>query len=176
MERSDAFQIARLLDEVVRGRQGAALFAGEIPTNVCLLWVEEFMRTVDAELATKAVAALFTDMTDVPTPAGYREMVRKLKRDIRMARFAVEKEAALGVPAWAVGWLVARERNDHRVWAEQKPGYDELQEANPRYRAYVWGEQEQLPQDVRDGYMEKAANLSPDEVAALLRAVTAGDA
>lgn len=78
---------------------------------------------------------------------------------------------AYEVPAWTKGWAVARYRHkDHRVFAEQKVGYDSHQIANPGYRTYVWPEQEKMPPEEAAAYIEEGAPLGVDEIFRMITA------
>ena len=72
-------------------------------------------------------------------------------------------------PRWAAGWGIARYRDDDwRVWPEQKPGYDFIQEQYPWAKTHVWPDQELMPDDVRERYESEGAALTVVQLAELI--------
>jgi hypothetical protein len=169
MKRSDAETIAEILDDIIRGRRGTTLFPNGregTPSNLGVLWINEIEKIEDAELATKAAVALFTETTDVPTPVDYRALLRKLQTEERMKAPALPEAAYVrDVPPWVKAWIVARYRHrDFRVLPEQKPGYDTLQTHEPHFRTYVWPDQESMPVEQAAVYAAEGAGLSVEDV------------
>ncbi len=173
MKRSEATDIARILDDIIRGRRGTSLFPNGTdgpPSNLGVMWIDEIEKIDDASLATAAAVALFTDTTEPPTPRDYREALRKLRTDARMKAPALpEAEFKRELPAWVKGWLVARSLGDTRVWPQQKPGYDAIQTQNPAFRAYVWPDQEPMPDDQQFFYEERGLSMDAEQIDKLLR-------
>ncbi len=165
MKRSEATDIARILDDIIRGRRGSTLFPNGTdgtPSNLGVLWIDEIEKIEDASLATAAAVALFTDTTDPPTPTDYRHALRKLRTEARMKAPAIsEREFARDIPTWVKRWVIARANNDLRVFPEQKTGYDSLQTENPSARTYVWPEQVPMP---ADAWLEEAEHVTDDRV------------
>jgi len=69
------------------------------------------------------------------------------------------------VPAWVKGWVVARENDDYRVFAQQRQGYNTLQaRSEPGHRTYVWPEQDWMPADEQARYEKLGAHLTFTDV------------
>ncbi len=169
MKRSEATDIVRILDDIIRGRRGTGLFPDGQPSNLGVMWIDEIEKIDDAALATAAAVALFTETTDPPTPSDYRAALRKLRADARAKIPALpEPEFKRELPSWVKGWLVARGRGDLRVWPQQKPGYDDIQTANPAHRTHVWPEQTPMPADEQAAYEHEGRDLDAKALDRLL--------
>jgi hypothetical protein len=170
MKRAEAVTVVKMLDDVVRSRRGAALYIADTPTSLALIWITEIEKIEDAELATRAVAQLFTTTRELPTPLDFREIVKKLQQDARDTRPAIEEGVwARTPPRWVKGWLVARHRHhDMRVWPQQKPGYDAMLKEHPHTRTHVWAEQQQISPEDAERYEAEGDKLSPEQLRTLL--------
>lgn len=182
MKHEDALTICGIISDVITSRRGASLFPhgkeGE-PSNLGSIWVDQIERIPEdeAELATRAAVELMTGMVEIPTPTDFHSIFRKMKKDRRMATPALpEPEFKREVSDWMKGKILALYRNDFRVWSEQKPGYDTLQTTNPSFRTYVWGEQEQMPEEERERYIEQASRMDSKAFDAVYLAVVGGGA
>ena len=182
MRHEDAVTIAGIISDVITSRRGASLFPhgkDADPSNLGSIWVSqiESIDESDADLATQAAIELFTSTVDVPTPFDFHAVVRKLRRDRRMATPALpEADFRREIPAWVKGKLLALSRDDTRVWIEQKPGYDAAQREYPYSRTYVWSEQEPMPDDERERYLRDSTNLTSKDLSRIFGAVTGASA
>lgn len=171
MKHEDAVTIAGIISDIIVSRkgQGQSLFPegkDGTPSNLGVIWIDQIMKVPDqeTEMATRAAIDLMAYTTTAPMPTDFHSMLRKIKRDARMAMPGLpEAEFARELPAWVKGWMIAFTRSDTRAWPEQKPGADYLQRSNPFYRTYVWSEQEMMPEEDRLRYMDEGRNLTTDD-------------
>ena len=148
-------EVLRMLDEVVRNRRGTSLFQNGKPTNICLLWKSEIEKTGDAEIATKAIAALYSELPfDVlPTPQAYREVVQRIRRDRRpIEPVAQEKKTKLAF--WVKRWAAARFLYEHF-------GRERDMRPFPEQADYIDPTKERMPPDE---WVEEAKKLSDADV------------
>jgi hypothetical protein len=135
-----------------------------------VIWEAEITKVNDMQLSTKAIAELYANFAQerIPNPTDFRDMVRKIRKDDAPTVIA-ETGFVRDMPAWVKGWAIARyAHNDMRVWPEQKPGYDDIQQANPHTRTHVWPDQELMPAEERTKYEERGKHLTAAKVAAML--------
>jgi hypothetical protein len=169
----DVRKIVEMLDEVIRGRRGAALFREEGPSNLAVVWMAEVEKVGDADVATQAVADLFvhTPHDRIPTPSDFRAAVAKIRADRKSATPTIEEKLPHEMPDWVAAKLLALCEGDLRVWPQQEYGYFKLQEWSPFFRTYVWGEQEQMPGDRQEHFLGRVLELDGTQRAELMHRV-----
>lgn len=140
------------------------------------IWLDYLETIDDVQLALDGIARLARDMSRRPTVSDLRAAIGAIRTDRRLAEPHEPRRAEMGqedfkrdLPDWVKGWAVARyAERDLRVWPEQGPGYDWMQEQYPHTRTYVWGEQEQMPEEERAAYEQRGSHITSEKVGAIL--------
>lgn len=138
------------------------------------IWLDYLEGIDDVQLALDGIARLARDTSRRPTVSDLRAAIGAIKADRRISephepRTSETQAFVRDLPDWVKGWAVARyAENDHRVWPQQGDGYDWMQEQYPHTRTYVWGEQEQMPEDQRAAYEQRGSHITSAKVAAIL--------
>lgn len=181
MKREDAITICAMISDVITSRRGEELFPhgrDGAPSSLGAIWIAQVEKVPDedTEMATMAVIELTTGMATIPTPTDFHSMLRKLKREKKPAAVLDESEPEFkrSVSDWVKGKMLALAHGDVRAWPDQKAGYDAIQRSYPDYRTYVWKEQEQMPDDEQDRYIEQAAKMTSNDFDLIYESVTGG--
>ena len=129
-------------------------------------WLRFFI-DLDADTSTEAFTRLRDTSPERPTMYDFRQVYMQLDRAKGEGAKHVEahvEQAKVEAPLWAQAKRLARADGDTRVFSDQKEGYDQLQQANPGSRTYVWAEQDVMPADVESEYRARAASMSVTEI------------